>query len=161
MWVVPKQIMRFRGITKLSIDAKGRLAMPKNHRDRLEENGVKELVVTADPGRCLVIYPGPVWEDVEQKLNELPNSSRATRAIQRLYIGYATDIELDGTGRMLLPTELREYASLDRKAVLIGQGKKFELWDEQTWQIESEKWKQEVNEMDPADMPVELQNISF
>lgn len=153
--------MRFRGITKLSIDAKGRLAMPKNHRDRLEENGVKELVVTADPGRCLVIYPGPVWEDVEQKLNELPNSSRATRAIQRLYIGYATDIELDGTGRMLLPTELREYASLDRKAVLIGQGKKFELWDEQTWQIESEKWKQEVNEMDPADMPVELQNISF
>ena len=153
--------MRFRGITKLSIDAKGRLAMPKNHRDRLDENGVKELVVTADPGRCLVVYPRPIWEDVEQKLNELPNSSRATRAIQRLYIGYATDIELDGTGRMLLPNELREYAGLDRKAVLIGQGKKFELWDEHTWNIESEKWKQEVNEMDPADMPVELQNISF
>jgi len=153
--------MRFRGITKLSIDAKGRLAMPKNHRDRLEENGVSELVVTADPANCLVVYPRPVWEDVEQQLNDLPNSSRTTRNIQRLYIGYATDIELDGTGRMLLPAELRDYANLDRKAVLIGQGKKFELWDEQTWQAESERWKQEVNEMDSADMPAELQNISF
>ncbi len=135
--------------------------MPKNHRDRLEENGVKELVVTADPARCLVVYPKPVWEQVEKQLNELPNSSRTTRALQRLYIGYATDIELDGTGRMLLPNELREYASLDRKGVLIGQGKKFELWDERTWEIESEKWKQEVSELDPADMPAELQNISF
>ena len=135
--------------------------MPKNHRDRLEENGVKELVVTADPSRCLVVYPKPVWEQVEKQLNELPNSSRTTRALQRLYIGYATDIELDGTGRMLLPNELREYASLDRKGVLIGQGKKFELWDERTWEIESEKWKQEVSELDPADMPAELQNISF
>lgn len=145
----------------MSIDTKGRLAMPKNHRDRLEENGVKELVVTADPARCLVVYPKPVWEQVEKQLNELPNSSRTTRALQRLYIGYATDIELDGTGRMLLPNELREYASLDRKGVLIGQGKKFELWDERTWEIESEKWKQEVSELDPADMPAELQNISF
>ena len=153
--------MQFRGISKLSIDTKGRLAMPKNHRDRLEENGVKELVVTADPSRCLVVYPKPVWEQVEKQLNELPNSSRTTRALQRLYIGYATDIELDGTGRMLLPNELREYASLDRKGVLIGQGKKFELWDERTWEIESEKWKQEVSELDPADMPAELQNISF
>lgn len=135
--------------------------MPKNHRDRLEENGVRELVVTADPSRCLLVYPKPVWEEVEKKLNELPNSTRATRAIQRLFIGYATDIDLDGNGRMLLPTELREYASLDRKGVLIGQGKKFELWDERTWEIESEKWKQEVADMDPADMPVELQNISF
>ncbi len=145
----------------MSIDAKGRLAMPKNHRDKLEENGVNELVVTADPSRCLLVYPKPMWEEVEKKVNELPNSSKYTRIIQRLYIGYATDIELDSTGRMLLSSELREYAGLDRKAVLIGQGKKFELWDERTWEIESEKWKQEVNDLNPADMPVELQNISF
>ncbi len=145
----------------MSIDAKGRLAMPKNHRDKLEENGVRELVVTADPSRCLLVYPKPMWEEVEKKVNELPNSSKYTRIIQRLYIGYATDIELDGTGRMLLPNELREYAGLDRKGVLIGQGKKFELWDERTWEIESEKWKQQVNDLNPADMPVELQNISF
>jgi len=153
--------MRFRGITKMSVDAKGRLAMPKNHRDKLEENGIRELVVTADPSRCLLVYPKPMWEEVEKKVNELPNSSKYTRIIQRLYIGYATDIELDATGRMLLSSELREYAGLDRKAVLIGQGKKFELWDERTWEIESEKWKQEVNDLNPADMPVELQNISF
>lgn len=153
--------MRFRGITKMSIDAKGRLAMPKNHRDKLDENGVKELVVTADPSRCLLVYPKPMWEEVEKKLNELPNSSQYTRILQRLYIGYATDIELDGTGRMLLPPELREYAGLDRKGVLIGQGKKFELWDERTWEIQSEKWKQQVSDLDPSDMPIELQNISF
>ena len=145
----------------MSIDAKGRFAMPKNHRDKLKENGVSELVVTADPSRCLLVYPKPMWEEVEIKLNELPNSSQYTRILQRLYIGYATDIELDGTGRMLLPSELREYAGLDRKGVLIGQGKKFELWDERTWEIESEKWKQQVNDLDPAAMPVELQNISF
>lgn len=145
----------------MSIDAKGRLAMPKNHRDKLEENGIKELVVTADPSRCLLVYPKPIWEEVEKKVNELPNSSKYTRIIQRLYIGYATDIELDSTGRMLLSSELREYAGLDRKGVLIGQGKKFELWDERTWEIESEKWKQQVNDLNPADMPVELQNISF
>jgi len=145
----------------MSIDAKGRLAMPKNHRDKLEENGIRELVVTADPSRCLLVYPKPMWEEVEKKVNELPNSSKYTALSRRLYIGYATDIELDATGRMLLSSELREYAGLDRKAVLIGQGKKFELWDERTWEIESEKWKQEVNDLNPADMPVELQNISF
>lgn len=153
--------MRFRGITKMSIDAKGRFALPKNHRDKLEENGINELVVTVDQSRCLLVYPKPMWEDVENKLNELPNTSPYTRLLQRLYIGHATDIELDGTGRILLPSELRDYAGLGRKGVLIGQGKKFELWDEKTWEIETEKWKQQVADLDPADMPVELQNISF
>lgn len=153
--------MRFRGISKLSVDAKGRLAMPKNHRERLSTDGTGELVVTADPSRCLLIYPKPIWHEIEEKLINVPNSSPSTRAIQRFYIGYATDIELDGTGRMLLPAELREFAGIDRKAVLIGQGKKFELWDERTFEIESENWKQQVNEINPADLPLELQNISF
>jgi MraZ protein len=153
--------MRFRGITKLSVDAKGRLAVPKGHRDRLESNGIGELVVTADPSKCLLVYPKPIWHEIEEQLIAVPNSSPYTRMIQRLYIGYATEIELDGTGRMLLPAELRDYAGIDRKAVLIGQGKKFELWDERTWEVESDNWKQQVNELDPSDLPVELQKISF
>ena len=80
---------------------------------------------------------------------------------QRLYVGYATDIELDSTGRILLPAELREYAGIDRKAVLIGQGKKFELWDERTWEVESENWKSQVNEFDVSELPAALQSISF
>jgi len=126
--------MRFRGITKLSVDAKGRVAVPKAHRDRLQKDGIRELVVTADPSRCLLVYPTPIWHEIEEKLITIPNSSPQARMFQRLYVGYATDIELDSTGRILLPTELREYAGIDRKAVLIGQGKKFELWDERTWE---------------------------
>jgi len=153
--------MRFRGITKLSVDAKGRLAMPKNHREQLVNDGTGELVVTADPSRCLLVYPKPIWQEIEEKLIDVPNTSSPARAIQRFYIGYATAIELDGTGRLLLPAELRTFAGIDRKAVLIGQGKKFELWDERTFEIESEKWKQQVYDLNPAELPAELQNISF
>jgi len=153
--------MRFRGITKLSVDAKGRVAVPKAHRDRLQKDGIRELVVTADPSRCLLVYPTPIWHEIEEKLITIPNSSPQARMFQRLYVGYATDIELDSTGRILLPTELREYAGIDRKAVLIGQGKKFELWDERTWEVESENWKSQVNDLDTSELPAALQNISF
>lgn len=154
--------MRFRGITKLSIDAKGRVAIPKNHRENLSDNGIKELVVTVDhSSTCLLVYPSPVYEELERKVNELPNTSDYVRMLQRSFIGHATPIELDGTGRMLLPSELREFASLDKKGVLIGQGNKFELWDEKTWDIETGNWKQEVKNRDSADLPSELLNISF
>ncbi len=153
--------MRFRGISKLSVDAKGRFALPKNHRDNLEKNGTSELVVTADPTGCVVIYPQPIWHEIEEKLIALPNAVKQTRMVQRLYLGHASEVELDGTGRILLSQELRDYAGLGRRAVLIGQGKKFELWDERTWDIETGKWKQEISALNPADMPAELQNISF
>ncbi|MGQ7843008.1 division/cell wall cluster transcriptional repressor MraZ [Granulosicoccus sp. 3-233] len=155
--------MRFRGITKLSVDAKGRLAMPKNHRDNLEKNAISDLVVTVDnrSAACLLIYPMAIYEEIERKLMELPNHSAEARKVQRLFIGYATELELDATGRMLLPAELREYAGIGRKAFLIGQGNKFELWDEQAWEHECEKWKQEESDPNSADAPAELLNISF
>ena len=155
--------MRFRGITKLSVDAKGRLAMPKNHRDNLEKNDFKELVVTVDSrsAACLLIYPMPVYEELERQLMELPNHSAEARKTQRLIIGHATELELDATGRMLLPAELRDYAGIGRKAYLIGQGKKFELWDENAWELECEKWKQEGSGLGSGDAPDALLNISF
>lgn len=153
--------MRFKGLTKLSVDAKGRLAVPKAHRDLLQENGQVELVVTADPSNCLNVYPKPVWQEVEEELMSAPNSSPVMRHYQRLFIGYATDIELDGTGRMLLSSELREYAGIDRKAVLVGQGKKFELWDEARWDDQCREMEQQIKAMNPADLPPELQSISF
>lgn len=154
--------MRFKGLTKLSVDAKGRVAVPKAHRDVLEENGQVELVVTADPSNnCLNVYPKPVWEEVEEELLAAPNSSPIMRHYQRLFIGYATDVELDGTGRMLLSSELREYAAIDRKAVLVGQGKKFELWDEARWEQQCREMEQQIKAMNPADLPSELQNITF
>lgn len=150
--------MRFRGLTNLSVDAKGRLAVPKAQREILKENGVVEMVVTADRVKCLNVYPVEVWHEIEEKLIETPNGgSKAARSLQRLMIGYAESIELDGAGRMLLSSELRDYAGIDRKAVLVGQGRKFEIWDEKRWEDECGLG----NDIDPSDLPDALQNISF
>lgn len=153
--------MRFRGLTKLSVDAKGRLAVPKLHRESLEENGVDELVVTADhDAKCLIVYPKEVFHKIEEQLIAVPNGgSRTLRRMQRVIIGYATEMELDGTGRILLSAELRAYAGIDRKAVLVGQGNKFELWDEKHWDKECDL--EGDAELDYSELPVALQNISF
>lgn len=153
--------MRFRGNNKLSVDAKGRFAMPKNHRENLEKNSTSDLIVTADLCGCLLIYPAPIWAEVEDQILALPNHSDYARVIQRVYIGYATEVELDGTGRILLSSELRDYAGMGRKAVLVGQGKKFELWDEPKWVLEQEKWKQQHVGQKVEDKPPELLQISF
>lgn len=161
-WEFSHEVMRFRGITKISVDAKGRIAVPKHHRDTLIDNNISEIVVTADLSGCLLVYPMPIWEHIEDQLVELPNNHPHARRLQRLYIGYATPMELDSTGRILLPAELREYAGVDRKVVLIGQGKKLELWDERAWAAENEVWrgsaKDEGVEFPPPDG---LQSISF
>lgn len=153
--------MRFRGITKISVDAKGRIAIPKHHRDMLIENGISEIVVTADQSGCLLVYPMPIWEEIEDQLVNLPNNHPQARRIQRLYIGYATPMELDATGRILLPLELREYAGVDRKVVLIGQGRKLELWDERAWGAENETWRAETTTEAPLPPPEALQSIIF
>lgn len=125
----------FRGVSHISMDAKGRLAMPAKHRERLLSDCAGQLVATIDiQSPCLLIYPLPAWETLEREIQDLPSLKPAVRRIQRLMIGYASDLEFDGSGRVLLPQSLREYASLQKKLVLVGQGKKFELWDEAAWQ---------------------------
>jgi MraZ protein len=133
----------FRGVQHLSIDAKGRMAMPARQRERLQAQCAGQLVATIDAqSRCLLIYPLPVWEELESQIQQLPTLNAAVRRFQRLLIGYASDLECDASGRVLLPPALREYAGLDKKAVLVGQGKKMELWDEDTWFAERDKWLQ-------------------
>ena len=94
------------------------------------ERGDARLVVTIDRDQCLLIYPLPEWEEIERKLMRLPTLNEHARRLQRLMVGYATDVELDGHGRLLLPPTLRGFAHLERNAMLIGQGNRFELWDE-------------------------------
>jgi len=127
----------FRGINALNIDGKGRLAVPTRYREALSSN----LVVTIDTEEtCLLLYPIIQWQKIEDNLQKLPSFNAAARRIQRLLIGHATDVELDGSGRVLLPPLLRDYAHLDKKVVLIGQGNKFEVWDEGLWQARRTKW---------------------
>lgn len=152
--------MVFRGINNLAIDAKGRMAMPARYRDRLLETCGGRLVVTVDRDRCLLVYPLAEWELIEAQLVSLPSLNKQARLLQRLLIGHATEVELDSQGRILLPNMLRDYAGLDKKIVLIGQGKKFEIWDEQVWNDNQNAWLQEA-ESDDSDMPSALENLSL
>ncbi len=131
----------FRGITAITVDGKGRLAVPMRYRDALSARGKASLVVTIDTEEtCLLLYPVEQWQVIENKLQNLPSFNVASRRIQRLLIGHATDVELDSNGRVLLPPLLRDYAQLDKKVVMIGQGNKFEVWDELLWQSRREQW---------------------
>ena len=142
------------------MDAKGRLAMPARQREPLlnEYNG--HLVITVDTQtRCLVIYPLPEWEKIEREIQDLPALKPAVKRFQRLVIDYATELELDRSGRVLLPASLREYASLEKKLVLVGQGKKMELWAEQLWLAERERALQES--ASETDLPEELMSLTL
>ncbi len=131
----------FRGINSVSLDGKGRMALPARVRESVGTVSDGKLVVTIDTrDRCLLLYPLPFWEEVQAKLESLPNMNPRSRTIQRLLIGHATDLEPDGNGRLLLPQKLRDYAQLDKKLVLVGQGRKMEIWSETLWETRMEEW---------------------
>ena len=143
----------------MSLDAKGRIVLPARYRERLAEICNSQLIVTIDTDQpCLLIYPLNEWELIEEKIEALPSFNPTTRRIQRLLIGHATDVEVDGNGRTLLSTPLREYAQLGRKVVLIGQGKKFELWDEALWAQRMEEW---LGDKGDAEMPQALAELTL
>jgi MraZ protein len=124
----------FRGINAINMDAKGRLAIPKRYRAAIEEASDNELVATIDlHSPCLLIYTLDEWEAIERKLISLPNMDPQARLVQRLLLGHASEMEMDSQGRVLLPGLLREHAGLDKSAILLGQGNKFELWSQSAW----------------------------
>lgn len=150
----------FRGVNTLNLDAKGRMAMPSKYRDRLQAMCDGQLVVTVDlSDPCLLLYPLPEWEDIERKLVRLGNLDPRARRLQRMLIGHATEVELDGNGRILLPPPLREFASLDKRIALTGQGKKFEIWDEQTWTEQRDTWR--VDGAQDSALSEELESLSL
>ena len=148
----------FRGATKITLDAKGRLAIPTRYRERIATRCDGQLVVTLDKDHCLLVYPLPDWEEIERKLVRLPSLQKRTREMQRIMLGYATEVEVDGAGRILLSRELREVAGLERQAMLIGQGHKFELWDEERWNAIRDDW---LNTEDDGELPPELESLSL
>ena len=150
----------FRGVQHINMDAKGRLAMPARQREPLRSRCDGQIVVTIDTqAACLVIYPLPEWERIEQDIQARPALNPAVKRFQRLMLGYATDLELDGNGRMLLPGPLREYARLDKKLVLVGQGNKLELWSEELWLAEREQALQDSAA--DAELPAELMSLTL
>ena len=131
----------FRGINNATLDAKGRMALPTRNRETVMTASDGRVVVTIDMReRCLLLYPLPEWEIVQRKLEGLENIKPQARLLQRLLIGHATDLELDGNGRILLPAMLREYAELSKKLVLVGQGNKIEIWADEKWRSSMDGW---------------------
>ena len=150
-------MIKFRGVSNISLDAKGRIVLPARYRERLVEISDSQLVITIDTDQpCLLIYPLNEWELIEEKIEALPSFNPTTRRIQRLLIGHATDTEVDTNGRMLLSNPLREYAQLGKKVVLIGQGKKFELWDEVLWNQRMGEWLVDSTDVDMPEALAEL-----
>ena len=125
------------GVTKLNLDAKGRLAIPSRYRERLTADCAGRLIVTLDPDRRMVIYPYNEWKAVESQLVELPSTKAAVK-LKRLILGHASDCDMDKNGRINLPPYLREKNGLDKQIVLVGIGKKFEVWNEESWNSECE-----------------------
>lgn len=123
----------FRGAAQLVLDNKGRLAIPAKYREAIAERSQGRMVLTADPSRCLLLYPLPDWEPIQARLMSLSSFNEQIRALQRLLVGHADDVELDASGRILVPPTLRQFAMLERDVVVSGQGNRLELWDQVRW----------------------------
>lgn len=152
----------FRGINLVVLDAKGRIKLPVRYRQRLpiDNNKEPQLVLTIDTeSPCLLLYPIQEWEIIEEKLQALPSFNPAVRRIQRLLIGHATDLDLDMNGRILLPALLRNYAHLEKEIMVVGQGKKIELWGASEWNDYRTQWI--LDTVKPGDMPDELQTLAL
>ena len=150
----------FRGVQHINMDAKGRLAIPSRQREPLHSECAGRVVITIDTlSPCLTVYPLPEWERIEKEIQDLPALKPAVKRFQRLMLGYATDLELDGSGRLLLPPPLRDHAQLDKKLVLVGQGNKLELWSEALWFAERDE---ALRDSGPeAELPDELMSLTL
>lgn len=135
----------FRGFSSVSLDNKGRLAVPSRFRDRLTVISGGSLVQTLSPlDRSLWLYPLNEWEIIETKLAVLSDFDKQSRRAKQMMRGYATDCQLDTQGRILLAQDLRDYAGIRKHAVILGQGNKFEIWDQASWKEQRDQWLEQV-----------------
>jgi MraZ protein len=141
----------------LNLDAKGRLTLPTKHREAMALECSGNLVLTAHPHRCLLIYPQPAWEPIQAKMTALSSFDKQSSGLQRLLVGFAEDVVLDSAGRLLVSPELRDFAGLGKEVMLVGQGSHFELWGKEAWRAQLEQ----VMQADSFDMPKELEGFSL
>jgi transcriptional regulator MraZ len=151
----------FRGFNKISIDNKGRLAVPSRYRELISVQAENSLVITLNPlDRSLWLYPLPEWDVIEDKLAALSDFDKQSRRTKQMMRGYATDCQLDSQGRILIPKELRSYSDLTKQAVILGQGNKFEIWNEKAWEVQRDEWLETVGD-DLVSTPESLQSLSL
>ncbi|KAF3999664.1 division/cell wall cluster transcriptional repressor MraZ [Glaciimonas immobilis] len=141
----------FQGASALNLDAKGRMSIPSKHRDALTVQCEGRLTVTRHPHGCLLLFPRPTWESHREQIAAWPMSARAW---QRIYLGNASDVELDSAGRILIAPELRVAVGISREIMLMGMGSHFEIWD-------AARLAESESQAIAAGMPDVLNNFSF
>lgn len=135
------------------------MAIPSRYRDRLLSQCEGQIVVTLDiRDPCLLLYPLPEWEVIERELGRLGNLNVEARRLQRILIGHATDLEMDGNGRILLPPALRKTVALEKHIALVGQGNKFEIWNEETWNSQRDDW---LSSNEDGELSAQLESLSL
>ncbi len=142
------------------MDAKGRMPIPARYRDALMSEYNGSLVATISlSDSCLFIYPRPEWEELEAKIASMPTLNKSARSMQHLLIGNARDLELDGSGRVLIPKLLRDHAKLGKGVTLVGQSHRLELWDTDTWNANRKALLDEL--ASGLEIPEEFQSLSL
>ena len=150
-----------RGTNLLNLDSKGRLAIPSCYRDAVHERCDGKMVVTVNNTKeyCLWLYPMDEWLEVEKKIVSLPSFNSEHQALKRFLLGQASDVDMDGSGRILLPAPLREFAMMKKAVVLVGQGNKFEIWSEELWNAKRSQWLEE--RLDTDNLSIEMGQLSL
>jgi len=146
----------FQGAAALSLDAKGRIAIPARHRDALVPDGAP-LVITAHPHRCLLVYPQEAWAPISRQIADMPGLDPRTATLKRLLVGFAQTDELDSAGRALIAPSLRQWAGLEKQVWLVGQGSHFELWSDAGWQQQ----QQAMQALDGEGLPPGFESLSL
>ena len=153
-------IKMFRGLNKICLDTKGRITLPVRYKESLSLLSSNLLICTIDQDHCLLLYPFKYWEQIEKQIMELPTLNPTSRRLQRLMVGHAAELEMDSNGRVLIPKELRNFAKLRKQVMLVGQGKKIELWKYEDWNKGREKWLS-TKDIDLSNLPSELGTLSL
>ena len=141
----------FQGASALSLDAKGRMAVPSRHRDALQALCAGQLTITKNPDGCLMVFPRPAWETFRDKVAALPMSAAGWK---RIFLGNAQDVDIDSSARVLISPELRAAAGITKDVMLLGMGSHFELWDAQ-------RYAAHEAEVMAQPMPDALQDFTF
>lgn len=148
---------RFQGASAVSLDAKGRLAVPTRYREKLLAQGGGRVVVTAHPLRCLLLYPQPDWEPIAANVMAVPGFDPRVTAMQMLLVGHADEIEMDSAGRILISPTLRRLAGIDRDLMLFGQGSHFKLWNPEAWEKQFDQFIQNA----PNSLPQGMESLAL
>ena len=146
----------FQGAMPLSLDAKGRIAIPARYRDALSPEGAP-IVLTAHPEHCLMVYPAKVWEPIRARLAAMPGMDAARSKLRRLLMGMATEETPDASGRVLLAPAQRNWANLEKQVWLVGQGSHFELWSDAEWQ----RQQAAMEEITPEELSAAFADVVF